>query len=73
MKHDMNKRILLKTEEYVLRRYRFKFFGISVFLLATYLYIDKLKYSQKLNLKSDIQKIKEKQEKNDSFYEPSIL
>jgi hypothetical protein len=72
MKHDMNKRILLRSEEYILRKYRFKFFGLSIFLVISYIYMDRLKNNKKLNLKSEIQKIKEKQENDNSFFDPSI-
>lgn len=71
MNHDMNKRILLRSENYILRKYRLWFFGLSTFLLGTFLYFDKKKQNRKVNLKSEIQKLKEKTEKNNKFYEPS--
>ena len=71
MKHEMNKRILMKSENFVLRRYRFWFFGISVFLVGSYLYLEKRKTNKKLNLKSEMQKLKEKSEENNKTFEPS--
>ncbi len=63
MKHDMNRRMLLKSENHILRRYRMGFFVLTAVLFGTYIYIDRKNANKKTNLKTDLNMMKEKSQK----------
>jgi hypothetical protein len=73
MRHDMNKRILLRSEDYILRKYRLGFFGLASVIAGTFLYIDKKKSNKKTNMKSDLEMLKDKAEKMNKEFDPGIL
>jgi len=66
----MNKRMLLRSEEYVLRRYRLWFFGLASFIAGTFLYIDRKNSNKKTNLKSEMQMLKDKADKVNKEFDP---
>lgn len=70
MRHDMNKRILLRSEEYVLRRYRLWFFGLATFFAGTFLYIEKKNSNKKTNMRSEMQMLKDKADKMTKEFDP---
>jgi len=62
--------MLLRSEDYVLRRYRLWFFGLASFIAGTFLYLDKKHSNSKTNMKSELQMLKEKAEKTKKEFDP---
>jgi len=73
MKHDMNKRILLRSEDYILRRYRLGFLALTSILVGFFYIMERKNSNKKTNFKAELQSLKEKTEKHNKEYDPGII